>query len=257
MVSKCRNRERSCCLPWNRIFFLALCHVIFLSVEAFSFQIPETLVYDLTWTGLKVGEAALEINDGEREVNILSRAKSAKWVSVFYTVNDRAESRLLKDNANRTIGQPVVYKLNLREGKRKKNREVNFNHAASKAVYIDHPNNERAEVAIPSVIFDPLSSFYYLRTMNLEVGKSVHVTIFDSKKVWNVEVQVLRREQIKVPAGGFNTIVIKPLMKSEGIFHRKGDVYIWLTDDEKRIPVMLKTKVKIGSVTAALADGKF
>ncbi len=132
-----------------------------------------------------------------------------------------------------------------------------FDHAALKATYIDHLENERKEIEVPSFILDPLSSFYFLRTQNLEVGKSLYVTIFDSKKVWNVEVQVLRKEKVEVPAGEFHTIVVKPLMQSEGIFYRKGEIHIWLTDDERRIPVMLKTKIKIGSVNAMLTGGKY
>jgi hypothetical protein len=89
------------------------------------------------------------------------------------------------------------------------------------------------------------------------VGKSVYVDVFDSRKLWNVEVQVLRRERIKTKLGEFDTLVIKPLMKSEGIFNRKGDVYIWLTDDKKRIPVKLESKVPIGSITATLTGGTF
>ena len=58
-------------------------------------------------------------------------------------------------------------------------------------------------------------------------------------------------------AGEFDTVVIKPLMKSEGIFNKKGDVYIWLTDDKKRVPVKLESKVAIGSITATLAGGTF
>ncbi len=81
--------------------------------------------------------------------------------------------------------------------------------------------------------------------------------VFDSRKLWNVEVQVLRREKIKTKLGEFDTIVIKPLMKSEGIFNRKGDVYIWLTDDKKRVPVKLESKVAIGSITATLTGGTF
>ncbi len=68
---------------------------------------------------------------------------------------------------------------------------------------------------------------------------------------------MLRKEKVGVPAGEFDTIVVKPLMKSEGIFSRKGEIYIWLTDDERRIPVMLKTKVKIGSVNATLVGGTY
>jgi len=72
-----------------------------------------------------------------------------------------------------------------------------------------------------------------------------------------VEVQVLRREKVKTKLGEFDTVVIKPLMKSEGIFNRKGDVYIWLTDDKKRIPVKLESKVAIGSITATLVGGRY
>jgi hypothetical protein len=81
--------------------------------------------------------------------------------------------------------------------------------------------------------------------------------MFDSKRLWNVEVQVLRKEKIRTELGEFNTVVIKPLMKSEGIFNKKGDMYIWLTDDQKRIPVKMQTKVAVGSVIATLVRGSF
>ncbi|HWR59917.1 MAG TPA: DUF3108 domain-containing protein, partial [Thermodesulfovibrionales bacterium] len=151
---------------------------------------------------------------------------------------------------------PVNYKLKIREGRHRKNKEVIFDHRNSKVTYIDYIDNERKDFDVPPLTFDALSSFYYLRTLRLEVGKSVYVTIFDSKKVWNVEVQVLRKEKVEVPAGVFDTIVVKPLMKSEGIFFRKGDIHIWLTDDERRIPVMLKTKVKVGAIDAVLVGSR-
>jgi hypothetical protein len=93
--------------------------------------------------------------------------------------------------------------------------------------------------------------------MKLEVGKSVFVDVFDSKKLWNVEVQVLRKEKISTILGEVETIVIKPLMKSEGIFNRKGEILIWLTDDQKRIPVKMNTKVVVGAITATLVGGTY
>ena len=57
--------------------------------------------------------------------------------------------------------------------------------------------------------------------------------------------------------GSVDTIVIKPLMKSEGIFNRKGDMFIWLTDDERRLPVKMRTKVVVGSITATLVGGEY
>jgi hypothetical protein len=89
------------------------------------------------------------------------------------------------------------------------------------------------------------------------VGTSYYIDIFDCKKLWNTEVKVLRREEIETPLGKFRTVVIKPLLKSEGIFARTGDMYIWLTDDDRRIPVLMKSKVKIGSITATLVGGNY
>lgn len=218
---------------------------------------PETLKYALIWAGVKAGEAVLEIKEEGDGIKITSTAESAKWVSIFYTVQDRVESRVSKNHSGQVIGQPVNYRLSLREGRHRKNKEVRFDHAKSKAVYIDYIDKEEKEFELPDIIFDPLSSFYFLRTIDLEVGRPVYVTVFDNKKVWNVEVRVLRKERVKVPAGEFETIVIKPLMKSEGIFFRKGDIYIWLTDDGKRIPVRIKTKIKIGSITANLVGGSY
>jgi len=244
----------------KNIFSLCMFVLLFslsFSGEVFPFQIPETLLYDLTWAGIKAGEASLRVKGSDGGLIITSTAKSAQWISLFYTVDDWAESRLTGDIRIKTIGHPVNYKLKIREGRRRKNKEVIFARDTSKAIYIDYLNGEKKSFDIPSAVFDPLSSFFHLRTRDLEVGKSVYLKVFDNKKVRDVEVQVVRKEKVEVPAGEFNTVVVRPLIKSDGIFDRKGVISIWLTDDEKRIPVKLKTKVKIGSVTAHLIGGSY
>ena len=235
--------------------------ILFLFLFGFSiahaepFKVPEKFIYDLTWAGIKAGTAALELKkDGDR-VKIVSTAQSARWVSVFYTVDDRIESVLAHNPSFSPIGQPLRYRIKIREGKHRRDKEVVFDRDRNKATYRDYLKNEKKEFDVPPSVFDPISSFYYLRTLKLTVGEPVYVTIFDSKKVWNVEVQVLRRERVTLPAGTFDTIVVKPNMKSEGIFYRKGEIFIWLTDDEKHIPVQLQTKVAVGSITATLVKG--
>jgi len=248
----------------NNLKFKRIIPVIFAFSILFSyapitsaFNIPEKFEYDLTWTGIKAGTSTLEIVDEGENIKIISTAKSADWVSVFYTVEDRVETILTKKTAIPFIGQPANYRVKIREGRHRRDKEVIFRQDISKVTYIDHLGNETHEFDVPQFTLDPLSSFHLVRTMRLVVGEPVYVTIFDSKKVWNVEVQVLRKEKITFPGGTVNTIVIKPLMKSEGIFYKKGDIYIWLTDDEKRIPVKLQTKVVIGSVTATLVGGMY
>lgn len=224
---------------------------------AMSFNIPEKLVYDLTWAGIKAGTATLEIINEKDSIRIISTARSVDWVSVFYTVDDRIETRLVKRESPFFAGLPQNYRVRIREGRHRRDKEVIFDHQRLKATYIDYLNNKKRNVDIQADTFDPLSSFYYIRTLNIKVGTSVFVDVFDSKRIWNVEVQILRKEKIETKLGVFNTIVIKPLMKSEGIFNRKGDMYIWLTDDQKRIPVKFRTKVVIGHVTAILVGGNY
>jgi hypothetical protein len=231
--------------------------LILSSVYASAFPAAERFVYDLTWAGIKAGTASLELKNDAGRIRIISTAQSADWISVFYTVDDRVES-IVSDEASRSpIGLPVSYRLKLREGSHRKDKEVIFDHENNKAKYIDHLENEYKEVDVPPSVFDPISSFFYLRTLRLVVGQPVYITMFDSKKVYNVEVKVLRREKVTIPEGTFDTIVVKPIMKSEGIFYRKGEILIWLTDDKKHIPVKMQTKIPVGHITATLVQGVY
>lgn len=258
-----------------------------------AYSIPERLEFDLTWIGIKAGTAVLEVREeGEDGLKIISTASSADWVSVFYKVRDRVESLLKKDRGSAAASSepayrqggptepeeeihnpeeigvsdpgvgvydpmPVNYRIKVREGKHKRDKEVVFDREGGKALYINHLKPEKKEFDVPEKIFDPLSAFYRVRNMELKVGSSVYVPVFDSKKVWNVEVKVLGRERVKVPAGTFDTIKIKPVMESEGIFARKGEIYIWVTDDDKKVPVKLNSEVAVGSINAVLVGGSF
>ncbi|RQW87057.1 MAG: DUF3108 domain-containing protein [Geobacter sp.] len=224
--------------------------------DASALTLPEKLVYDLTWTGIKAGTATQEIAVEKGEIKIVSIARSADWITVFFPVEDRIES-ILTITPESKLGLSKSYNMKTREGSHRRDREIQFNHAKGIAYYKDNLNGEKSELPIAAATLDTLSSFYFVRTLKLEVGKSVFLTILDNKKTWNVEVQVLRKEKIKTSLGTFETIVIKPLMQSEGIIDKKGEMLIWLTDDKRLLPVKMKTKVKIGSVTATLVGGSF
>ncbi len=216
----------------------------------------ERFEYKLTWNGIRAGTAILEIKEDNDRVIITSTALSADWISIFYRVEDRVTSQLRREK-DLYPGKPINYRIKIREGKHRRDKEVIFNLDEGKAIYRDYLKKDNHEVKLPSDVFDPLSAFFHIRFLELIPHSSVYVTVFDSKKVWEVEVKVLRREKIKTSLGRFDTLVIKPLMKSEGIFSRKGDIIIYLTDDSRRIPVMLKTEVLIGSVVATLIGGTY
>jgi hypothetical protein len=233
------------------LFFGVL--LLFSSSAAMALQVPESLDYDLKWIGIKAGSSTMHVyKDEDGMIRIVSTARSAKWVTVFYPVRDRVESVL----ASGSPWYPVRYHLKKREGRHRKNKEVIFKRAEKKAVYVDHIKGEEKEYDLPETIYDPLSAFYRIREVDLVVGKPVYVTLFDSKKVYDLKVQVIRKEKVKVPAGTFNTVLIKVLMKSEGIFTSKGAISIWLTDDERRLPVRMRTKAPVGKINVELVGGR-
>jgi hypothetical protein len=226
------------------------------SSPAFADQkIPEKLIYRLSWTGIPVGVATQEIFEEGRVRKIISTARSNDWLSAFFPVDDRTESVLEKSGD--FPGRARTFRMLFREGTHFRDREISFNPAAKTAHFFDRKQGEHQYVNIEAETFDIYSSFYYIRHQQLEPGKSVYVNVLDSTELHRIEIRVLRKERIKVPAGEFDTIVIEPMVKSEGVFEGKRGAYIWLTDDSRRIPVKAQTKVTVGSVTAVLTGGNY
>ncbi|NTV45502.1 MAG: DUF3108 domain-containing protein [Chlorobiales bacterium] len=222
-----------------------------------AFEIPERLEFELSYSGITAGHAVQEVKQVENENHIVSTAKSADWLRFFFPVDDRIESFLTSGNPPLHIGSPRLYLERKHEGKTITHREARFDRQKLEVTTIDHLNKSEKQQAITKRTYDMLSSFFYFRTIPLQVGTSYFIDIFDCKRLWNTEVKVLRREELVTPLGRFKTIVIHPLLKSEGIFARTGDMFIWLTDDDRRIPVQMKSKVIVGSITATLTGGSY
>lgn len=218
-------------------------------------RVPERLVYKLSWTGIPVGTATQEITEDGTVRRIVSTARSNDWLSAFFPVEDRIESVLVKTEP--FPGQSRSFRMQIREGARRRDRELIFFQAAGKAIYHDRIGGERKEIPIVENTYDVYASFYYVRFLDLKVGQPVYLHILDGKELQRIEVQVLRKERVSTPVGEFDTIVVKPLVKPEGVFEGKGGATIWLTDDHRRIPVKAQTKVKVGSVTAILTGGEY
>jgi len=240
----------------RRIYIIcSFLFILSLPLQAGAFIVPEKLTFDLSWIGIHAGTAVLTVEKNEGKFIIRSRADSADFISVFYKVEDTGQS--IVDAAGDVFGYPDNYRLKVREGSHRRDKEVVFDKERHKAVFIDHRKKNRKEFDIEGFVYDPLSAFYSVRTMDLKAGVPVSIKMFDSKKVWTLEVEVIRKERVEVPAGTFDTIMIKPKIQSEGIFKRSGDIFIWLTDDEKKVPVRIKTEAPIGHIIGELVSGVF
>lgn len=228
-----------------------------LASTSVAFQIPERLEFELSYTGIPAGHAVQEITQDGTDIHITSIARSADWLRFFFPVDDRIESFLTSASPSLFIGSPRLYIEKKHEGRTITNREAHFDRQKLEVTTIDHRNKSEKQQAITKRTYDTLSSLFYFRTIPLQVGTSYFIDIFDCKRLWNTEVKVLRREEVVTPLGRFKTVVVHPLLKSEGLFARTGDIFIWFTDDDRRLPVLMKSKVVVGNITATLTGGSY
>ncbi|MBF0473228.1 MAG: DUF3108 domain-containing protein [Nitrospirae bacterium] len=247
---------------FKHIFSAIIVAVLLFPQSSFGFDIPETLHYRLTYVSVKVGEATMKIVKAGDNVIITSTTDSSDVISIIFGVRDRIRSTLTVDNKGRYI--PMIYRINLKEGGYRRDREVIFesnrlmsqDYLAKTTEYIDYPTELEPNNYSGQSFVDPLASIYILRNRNIVAGRSEYVKVYDTRKFYDVEVMYLRKETIETPAGTFNTIVVRPMMKTEGIFNRTGNMDIYFTDDERKIPVRMDTKVSLGTVVAELIDMK-
>jgi len=213
------------------------------------FRAGESLRFSVQYGGISAGSAYLEVPrisewNGSPAYTLVARAESNSFVSHFYKVRNRIES--VWDKRGRFSWR---YSENRREGGHHAKNQILFDHQRNVARY----DNGQA-YPVPPQVQDALSSFYYTRFQALPIGGSVIFDYHASRKSQPLEVRVLGRERVSTPAGVFNCVVIEPLLRAGGIFKNKGRLVIWLTDDDRRIPVMMKSKVAIGSISVVLQE---
>jgi hypothetical protein len=218
-----------------------------------SFFFGERLVYNISWGGIKVGQGVLQSEAGEqlngRDVfRISSTATSNNFLSYIFPVKDRIESII---DANGLY--PYKITVDQKHGLRQRYKEIQFDQAGHTAVMVSKGKESRFDV--PPQVQDILSSLYYFRTLSqLENGTSVFIDVHESKKNWKLEIKILGRETLKTALGTIPTVKVKAIVLFEGVLWDKGDLYLWLTDDTRHIPVVMNGKVVIGSVTATLTQ---
>lgn len=102
---------------------------------------------------------------------------------------------------------------------------------------------------------DDVSFLYYARTLPLKVGETYTLNQYFKESGNPVVLQVLRRETVRVPAGTFPTVVVRPIIRTKGLFSQGGEAEVYFTDDARRILVQMKSKVPVvGSLTLHLQE---
>jgi hypothetical protein len=222
-----------------------------LAASAEPFKPGESLRFQVQYGVIHAGTAWLEVPEttawnSHRVWRLVARAESNSFFSSFYRVRIRIES--LWDLDSRFSWH---YFEDRHEGGHVSNDTMTYEPDSSRMRY-----KSGQTFTLPGPVQDALSSFYLTRFQALPIGGRVAFEYHASHKTAVMEVLVLRRETVKTPAGRFACVVIEPQLKAGGIFKNNGRLRIWLTEDERRMPVKMESKVAIGSIKVVLQEAK-
>lgn len=217
--------------------------------DTLPFGIGERLMFSVDYGIINAGWAVMEIPSERRYVgvdclDIRTQANSNAFFSKVHKVRDRAQTFLDPETL-----LPLRFEKHQREGSYEKDLVIRFDRDGT---YAEYENGD--EVVIPPWSQDELSAFYYLRTLPLEVGRDVFIDNHSNRKNYPLKVIVHGKETVTVPAGTFDCWVVEPVVREGGIFEAKGTLNIWLTDDERRMPVKMRTKIVVGAITVSLVE---
>ncbi|MEW6042284.1 MAG: DUF3108 domain-containing protein, partial [Elusimicrobiota bacterium] len=227
-----------------------------------SFGVGEELNFSINWGFVHVGSARMSVkplvNKNKRPCYELeATARSNKTISNIYHVNDLFLSYLdtaalipheylkYQNEGSYHFDQHAIFdqKLNTVKvwGKRTKKNSV---------------INKDTSFAIPQMVYDVISAFYYTRVLDLKKRDIFVLNNIDNDKLTKIQVRVLDYDKINVGAGTFKCLIVEPQMSGIGLFKKKGRLLIWLTNDKYKMPVMFKSKIFIGSISGKLESFK-
>ncbi len=220
------------------------------TIENEAFGLGEKLDYKVGYQFVKAGDAYFHIQPksvlykGRPCYDIRFEVRSLKSLDWLYRVHDVYRTIVDIDGI-----YPYYFEQRIREGGYRRDAKAYFDHNAKKAIVGDK------SFPFPTFSHDIVSAFFFVRTMDLQSkkkGEVIQLRNFVDDSTYTLGVKIHGKQTVTVEAGTFQCIVIEPMVTKGGLFKSEGNILIWVTNDERKIPVKVSTKVLIGAIEAEL-----
>jgi hypothetical protein len=229
------------------------------------YQAGEKLTYKLyyNWTAMWMNAGSVNFTiqddflDGRVVQHIVSEGKTAKAFDWFFKVHDIYETYIDPQTM-----LPVRFVRNVKEGDYTKNNLFSFDHNNNE-VFVHHRKRmgklqvENETLTIPSCTQDLLSSIYYTRCIDyddMEVGDKFMVDLFIDGEIVSAYLRYLGKDELKMTHGKYRCVKFAPSLLESDIFDEGESMVIWATDDANRMPLLIESKLKMGSIKAYLTN---
>ena len=216
----------------------------------FSFPAKETLTYAVDWRVFPAGVATFHLEQAGGLQHITATGQSIGAVNLLFRVNDWFESYL-----NRQTGCSTIFNKRLQEGRRQITSSLRF--VSGKQIF-DEKNlvtkiTQHKEAPIPPCVTDLMSAIFYGASRPIQPGQSFQMPVADSMRVVDVTMKSEAHEPVTTAAGTFQTIRVQP-SAAAGVVKNRGNIWIWYTDDQRRIPVQMRARLFWGTITLRLTS---
>lgn len=190
--------------------------------------------------------------NGRKSYSFVTSLSSSSTFSTFYSVDDWAETLVDYETL-----LPSVFTLHVKETGQLREGRAFFDQAKQKAKFWQKKVTKKKgmeeidkEFDLPAYAQNVFSAAYYMRAFKYEVGKEVAFSVGDYEQNVVFKGKALRKEVIETDAGTFNTIVVQPTFELKGVFKPVGDIFFWLTDDDRKFIVKIESEIRIGTVVS-------
>jgi hypothetical protein len=213
----------------------------------FLYPNSETLTFSVDWRVFTAGTAVFQLTKAGDIEKISATADSTGAVNMLFQVIDRFQSGI-----NTKTGCSTGFNKQIQEGRRKIASDLKFDYEHGRQIQ-DERNLVKGtathkEANVPACVADSLSSMFYTQSQPLVVGQTVNFPLADSMRTVSVTMKVEAKEEIKTPAGTFQTVKVEPTAE-EGIVKNRGHIWIWYTDDARHLPVQIQARLFWGTIT--------
>ncbi len=213
----------------------------------FVFPTHQTLTFSVDWRVFTAGTAIFHLEQDGTTEKVTATADTIGNVNMIFPVVDKFAAGF-----DTKTGCSTGFSKNMSEGRRKVSSELSFDYQNGKQS--EYSKNlvkgtaKQETASIPACVGDSLSAIFYVASRPLIVGQTVKFPLADSMRTITVTMKVEGKEEIKTPAGTFQTIRVQPTAE-EGVVKNRGNIWIWYTDDARHMPVQIRARLFWGTIT--------
>lgn len=220
----------------------------------FNFPLGEYLIYNIYWGKIPVGEARVRTEwaelDGRKLLNVRFRVVTGKFLSKIYPVNDIHESFIDPETF-----LPVRYVKQVNEGRYHANETTDYDHKKGQAVMKRAGRESTKVFEIGPDSRDVISFMYFSRSLDFVPGSTNQFQVISDEKLYDMQLDIQKLESVKIADDSrIRSVKIEPIAKFEGLFVRKGRMWMWVSDDDSRLMTKMQAEVPVASVHLLLSE---